>query len=160
MAGSKQGGVAIGGYAVDQGLAFGGHLQLVGNRGDREVGGRHLFARVDSRLHLVGNAGDGREGLAVEPALAHDSVFVRRGAAHQGSHGRRPVGQGKGIFGLMIDATLALQLAEPVFAVEGREGLKVVGAQLVDNHLHHQAGHLGRRLCLGGSQGHQEGQGG
>ena len=91
---------------------------------------------------------DGLKRLTVEPALTHDAVHIRAGSRKQASNCRSTVGSIKRILGLLIYSTLLHQPHEALATVERRECIHVIGAQLVDDNIHHQPGSLGSCLSF------------
>ena len=109
----------------------------------------------------VVDAEHGLQRLAVEPSAAHDAMLIGRGAGHQAGHGTGTVGVKVGVFGLRVNASVRHQAGETTLTVEGHESLQTIAAQLVDDHIHHQPGHLRCHLSVHlhhGQQGHKGGQ--
>ena len=158
VAGAQHSRVAIGCHRIDHASALGCNLQFVAQRGDLQVMRRGGIFGLLTGKFLVVHAENGLQRLAVEPALAHNSVYIRTCATKQACHGRCAVWRIERVLGLRIGATLLHQTCETLAAVKGREGVHVIGAKLVDDNVHNKARHIGRRLCLGRHDGYEHHQ--
>ena len=148
MSAQQHGCIAEGGNGVYQTVAFGGHLQLVGNCGHAQTAGRRGILGLLALKLLVVHTVERSEGLPVEPPLAHNAILVWAGSAHETGHCRSSIGVVEWVFCTGVHASFLHQALEATVAVEGREGLHIVGPQLVDDDVHYQAWHLGCGLCV------------
>ena len=151
----EDGHVAVRGDGVGDSELARGHLQFVGHRGGEHAGRRRGLVGLMSLVGSVVHAVDGLQRLSREPLQRGDAVVRRRSARDHRSGGRSPIDRFEGLTCIGEIATARHETLQAVLAIQRRESFEVVGAELVNKDVDHQARLLGCGLRLDAHHGHE-----